>query len=992
MVLACCPLSFALNPDLDVSQYAHTVWKTREGFAKGSISSIAQTPDGYLWLGTDFGLLRFDGVRNAAWEPPADQPLPSQSITNLLVSRDGSLWIGTAKGLARWKDGKLTQFAQLAGVVIYPLHEDRQGTVWVGTIALNDGKLCAIQDSVVQCHGGGDRFGHGVLALHEDGRSNLWMSVSNGVWRWKPGTPEFHPMPGALDGIQSFADDHDALLIGTANGIQRLVNNKATPYPVSGATRQFRVQRLLPDRDGGLWIGTSNQGVAHVHQGRTDTFTLRDGLSGDYVTALFEDREGSIWIATLSGLDRFRDLAVPTFAVAQGLSSADALSVLGTKDGSIWIGTPGGLSRWRSGQFATLGSDRYKPDGNAAPRSSAHSLFQDTLGRIWVSGTGGIGYFEQDRFVPQSGVPGGSPVHAIAEDTEGNVWIAQQDDGLFRVSRGGAVQHTSWAELGRKDFASALVADPVRGGIWIGFFESGLAYFNNGQVRVSYSVADGLGEGRINNLRFDRQGALWAATEGGLSRVKSGRLATLHRRNGLPCDAAHWDIEDDADSVWLYMSCGLIRIPAVDVEAWAAGVDNDRDPTRAVHITVFDSSDGVKTRADAAGYSPQAAKSADGRIWFSSLEGVMVVDPRHLPVNAIPPPVNVEQVTADRRPYDVASAANPRLRMPPLVRDLQIDYTALSLVAPEKMQFRYKLEGRDADWQDVGTRRQAFYTDLSPGNYRFRVTASNNSGVWNETGATIDFTIAPAYYQTTWFLALSVASVLAAVWTAHRVRLRIVERHQREISALNERMMKAQEQERIRIAGELHDGVMQEMLAATMMLGTAKRRIADDSAATATIDKVQQKLIQAGTDLRQLSHDLHPPLLQEAGLPKAVQGYCEQFSAAGSIPVDCHADDSAGELSRGAALALFRILQEALGNVAKHASASRITVRLAREDGLVTLVVSDNGVGLDCGGLATGGGLGLVMMRERAMQLNGRFEFDSTPGHGTTIRVNIPFR
>jgi len=224
------------------------------------------------------------------------------------------------------------------------------------------------------------------------------------------------------------------------------------------------------------------------------------------------------------------------------------------------------------------------------------------------------------------------------------------------------------------------------------------------------------------------------------------------------------------------------------------------------------------------------------------------------------------------------------------------------------------------------------------------------------------------------------------------VRLRIVERHQREISTLNERTMKAQEQERIRIAGELHDGVMQDMLAATMMLGTAKRRISESSDAIATIDKVQQKLIQAGTDLRQLSHGLHPPLLREAGLAKAVQSYCEEFSAASTIPVSCEADEAASELSRGSALTLFRILQEALGNVAKHAQAGRIDVGLMREKGFVTLVISDNGVGLKRSALSTGSGLGLVMMRERAAQLDGQFDFDTAPGHGTTIRVRVPFR
>jgi signal transduction histidine kinase len=379
-------------------------------------------------------------------------------------------------------------------------------------------------------------------------------------------------------------------------------------------------------------------------------------------------------------------------------------------------------------------------------------------------------------------------------------------------------------------------------------------------------------------------------------------------------------------------------------------------------------------------------------LWFISQGGVGLLDPRNLPSNPLPPPVHIEQITADRHAVDVAATGPKGLRLPPLTRSLQIDYTALSLVAPERMQFRYQLEGWDRDWQQVGTRRQAFYDNLSPGNYRFRVAATNNDGVWNETGAAIDFSIAPAYYQTTWFLVLSIGLVGAAVWGAHRIRLRIIKTHEREIIALNERLMKAQEQERIRIAGELHDGVMQQMLAATMMLGTAKRRVPQDSEARGTLDKIQEKLIQAGTDIRQLSHDLHPPMLQESGLPEAVRSYCDEFSAASGIAVSCDADEHVRDLSRGAALALFRILQEALGNAAKHARAKQIRVSLTRSDDLITLVVSDDGVGFDRSRLTTSGGLGLITMRERAGQLNGKFEFESAPGRGTTIRVVIPFR
>jgi signal transduction histidine kinase len=445
-------------------------------------------------------------------------------------------------------------------------------------------------------------------------------------------------------------------------------------------------------------------------------------------------------------------------------------------------------------------------------------------------------------------------------------------------------------------------------------------------------------------------------------------------------------IQDDLGSLWLKMACGLVRIRREEAVAWTSG--------RSVLIkpAVFDAADGVRDESIPSGYSPYVAKAGDGRLWFVGMDGVNVLDPRHLPWNGVPPPVHIEQIVADRESYDADALVMGHKRLAALTRDLQINYTALSLVAPEKNRFRIKLEGWDSDWQDVGTRRQAFYSNLPPRTYRFRVIASNNSGVWNDAGASVDFSVASAYYQTMSFRALSVAMVVAFAWGAHRVRVRIVEKHEREISALNERMMKAQEQERIRIAGELHDGVMQQMLAVTMILGTAKRRIAGDSDAAATIDKAQEKLIQAGAEIRQLSHGLHPPVLQEAGLPAALQVYCEQFSEASRIPVSCDCDESARDLSRGAALALFRIVQEALGNAAKHAHPTRIAVRLSRSGDVVSLSVTDDGVGFDPGRLGTSGGLGLVMMRERASQLNGTFEFESAPGRGTIIKVVIPFR
>src|SRR5215213_637255 len=601
LLLAWCPSAFALNPALDVNQYAHTSWQMRDGFPKGQITSIAQTPDGYLWLGTEFGLIRFDGIKNVVWTPPANQQLPSNFIFSLLVARDGTLWIGTVKGLVSWKGGKLTQYAELAGRYIFTLLEDREGSVWASGLTVTSGRLCAIRNGSVQCSGEGS-LGRGVFNLYEDSKGNLWAGVKDGLWRWKPGPPKFYSLAGEPDGIQCFGEDNDGtLLVGWNGGIHRFTDGKTVPYLIPGRTGPIRAQRLLRDRDGGLWIGTFNEGLAHIHDGRTDVFGLSDGLSGGSGNRLLEDREGNIWVATGSGLDRFRDFAVATFSATQGLSSSRIQSVLADKAGGIWLATGNDLNRWNSGQLSVL-----NVSSNQSNSFKPNSLFQDDTGRIWVSTPFGFGYLDNDRFISVSTVPGA--VVAMAQDTTGNLWISNEHAGLFQVRGGSVVQQIAWSNFGRNDHVSAIAPDAEHGGVWLGFFLGGIVYYSDGQIRASYGVADGLTQGRVSDLQVDKDGALWVATEGGLTRVKNGRVTALNSQNGLPCNAVHWVREDDAGSFWLYTACGLVRIARAELADWSAAMDQGIDRKPAIHATVFDGSDGVKIVASGNHFFPQVAK------------------------------------------------------------------------------------------------------------------------------------------------------------------------------------------------------------------------------------------------------------------------------------------------------------------------------------------------------------------------------------------------
>ena len=421
VLLACCRCASALNPSLDISQYAHNSWTIRDGFFKSVIYSIAQTPDGYLWLGTEFGLLRFDGVRSVPWQPPAGEHLPSTYIRSVLAGRDGRLWIGTTEGLVSWKDGKLTHYPELAGQNVHALLEDHEGVVWAGG-SLPTGKLCAIRRGSAQCYGQNGSLGRGFFFLHEDSGGNLWAAGPVGLLRWKPDPPKLYPMQDTPLELES---DNGALLISTRNGIRRFVDGKVDAYQLPDPVGKYTPVRLLRDRDGGLWIGTTDRGLVHVYQGRADVFRRSDGLSDDYIQRLFEDREGNIWVSTVNGLDRFRDFAIPTISVKQGLSDVSVVSVLAARDGSIWFGTRDGLNRWNDGKITI-----YRKRDSGLPDDNVDSLFQDDHGRIWVSTHHGVAYLEKGRFIPVAAVPGGV-VESFAGDHGGNLWIGDQDRVFF---------------------------------------------------------------------------------------------------------------------------------------------------------------------------------------------------------------------------------------------------------------------------------------------------------------------------------------------------------------------------------------------------------------------------------------------------------------------------------------------------------------------------------------------------------------------------------
>src|SRR6266566_2310296 len=998
IMLFACACAFALDPSLDVSQYAHTAWKVREGFTKGPINLMAQTPDGYLWLGTESGLLRFDGVRAAPWQPPGGAQLPSNFISGLLVAHDGTLWIGTLKGLARYKDGKLTQYPEFAAASVGLFLEDREHTIWFGARQAAIGRLCSIRNGNIECYGAGN-FGIFVNPLYEDHKGNLWVNGQTGLWRWAPGPPERYELPrGVTSVIALTEDDSGTLLLGTNDGLKQLVGGKIQNYALPGISGHFTPFKFLRSRDGTLWIGTPH-GLLHLHQGKVDRFSVIDGLSGENVDRIFEDREGSVWVATSDGLDRFREYAVPTISRNQGLSSPAAALVQATSDGSIWTGAAEGLNRWANGRVtfyrgkSALSQNRAADEaklnvGGAAGEiangglfGTPYSLGRDDEGRLWVATDKGLFYFERDRFSPVSGVPGGY-TFSIAGDGHDSMWILQVES-LFHWSPNAAVQQIPWSQFGQRT-GRAMLPDRDPGSLWLGFYEGGLVYLKDGKVVRSYGAGAGLGDGRVNHLRFGPNGGLWASTEGGLSRIKDEHIATMTQKNGLPCDEVHWSMEDAEHDVWLYMPCGLARIARSELDAWI------NDPKHVVKTTVFDNSDGVRSVGVYGSAGAHVTQSPDGRIWFAPRDGLSVIDPRHLPFNKLPPPVHIEQITADHKSYAVSSDANKNLRLPPRIRDLQIDYTALSLVAPEKVFFRYKLEGWDNDWQDAGTRRQAFYSNLPPRNYTFRVKACNNSGVWNEAGTFLNFSVAPAYYQTWWVRSLCVATFLGLLAGAHQLRLRQVA-HQFNMR-LEERVS-----ERTRIARDFHDTLLQSFQGVLLKFHAVTYLLHDRPEAQKTLETVIEQARQAITEGRDAVQGLRSSTLVTGDLAQAISMLGEEL-AAHQTDNNCpdfrvQVEGAPRDLAPVLRDEVYRITGEAVRNAFRHAHARRIEVEIRYEQRRLRLRIRDNGKGIDPTVLNGGGRpghYGLPGMHERAKLVGGKLAVWSELNSGTEAELTIP--
>lgn len=970
----------ALEPGKALTQYVHEVWTDRDGLPQSYVQTILQTRDGYLWIGTQEGLVRYDGQRFTVFDERNTPGLSGSSVLALAEATDGTLWLALDGNLANLRRGRRFESEGAAGVP-RTFAMDAVGNLWVG----RDGELCRLQPLPRVCYSAKEGLpSERIMALASSGGDALWVATDEGLARWSRG--RFVPAdtsrglpPGAVTALVAAADG--ALWVGTRAGLYRYRDGRAEG-PLYGISSE--VWSLLLDRAGSLWVGTSGAGVFRVRDGRAEQLSSRQGLSHDSVDAVYEDREGSVWIGTRGGgLDRLSDGKVTPYGPPEGLRGEITFSVRGDGAGNVWVGTDSALNRIApNGEVTAYGAE----DG--LTNTFIASLATDRAGdELWVGTHGGGLHRRRDgRLAHYLPVEGATAEHiwSLLADRRGRLWIGSLE-GLQRLQEGRLASYPGGRDKPGDAVQSLL--ESRTGDLWVGTM--GGLYRLRDDRREESPVP---GRAAVTALHEDATGTLWVGTyDEGLYRLRDGSHHRFGPREGLFDDTAYTILEDDAGHFWMSSNRGIYRVAKRELEEVAAG------RRQRVQPLVLGIADGMRSGECNAG-GASGWKGRDGRLWFATMRGAVAVNPRRLAGNPVPPLLAIEAVLADQRPVDLTAIR----RLPAGVRRLEVRYTALSFRNADRVRFKHKLEGFDSDWVDDATHRAVTYTNLAPGRYRFQVIACNGDGLWNREGAAVSFELAPPFYRAPWFLALCVLGFVGLGAGGYQLRFRYLLRRNRKLESLIvERTEELQEavretamlEERNRIAQDLHDSLAQGLAGVVIQL-EATRGWASDAPAP-----LQERLREASRtakdcleETRRSVQALHPRLLEGADLPRALSTLVQRLSA-GEVEVELELLGTATPIPKSIEIQLLRIAQEAIANALRHAAASHIRVSLRFAAATIELTVEDDGLGMAAPPFAKEGtspGMGLAGMRRRAHRLGGDLSIESHPGRGTSVRASIP--
>jgi len=951
----------ALDPNRSLNEFGHQAWTTENGLPQNTVQAIVQTQDGYLWIGTQEGLVRFDGLNFSVFDKENTPAFKSNDIRFLEQDRQGRLWISTSYGLVCRHNGQFTSYTINEGLPdnsVGPVVEDVNGNVWIGTAAglarYENGKF-----KTFTVDNGLSRNVIQLLSPRSDG--TLLVGTSAGIQSLNGERFSTFTIPPDIlpANITALAETNGRLWLGTLNGLFAIDVTATTPITL----HNNRINALCADRDGTLWIGTA-AGLARLRNGKTETFNVANGLTSNLVLSIFEDREGSIWIGTeAGGLNLLKSKKFNTFTTKEGLPSDLVKAIYQDSRGGIWIGSNGGgLTLLKDGKFTTWTTK----DGLSS--DVVLSLTADREGTLWIGTPDGLNRFRDGVFQTFTFADGLSNdlVRSVFVDRSGVLWVGTRD-GLNSFRNNEFTTYTTQDGLAN-NFIGAIFEDS-KGNLWVGTL-GGLSKLKDGKFQT-FTTNEGLSSNTVISLYEDASGDLWIGTNGGgLNRLRGDKFVSFTNRNSLAADVIYRILEDKQQNLWCSSNKGIFRVSKSELERVANGQSTSVIPV------YYGPADGTLTRECSGGGHPAGWQTSDGRMWFATIKGLAVIDPENIPLNTAPPPIVVEQLVVDNQAF----SADQKLTLSPGTSRLDFYYTALSFIAPENVRFKYKLEGFDDNWIDAGAKRVASYTNLRPGNYVFRVIAANNDGVWNETGAAVEFYLQPRFYQTYWFYLLVALLLALTAWQLYRLRVKRMAFEFRAVLA-----------ERNRIAREIHDNLAQDILGISVQLELVARLMPGAAgAAKGHLDRARMLVRNSMTEARRYVWDLRSEELRKKDLPAVLSDTTKRLTADTGIEAVVDVTGPLQPLPVLVETNLLRIGQEAVNNAIKHAQASRINVNLNFDTHSVRLSVSDNGRGFDPNQQVADGHFGLLGMRERAEQIGGLLSIQSTQERGTEIAIDVP--
>ncbi|HEY2587767.1 MAG TPA: two-component regulator propeller domain-containing protein, partial [Tepidisphaeraceae bacterium] len=939
------------------------------GLPEGTIYSIRQTSDGFLWLGMQTGLVRFDGVQFTTVREVGGTSLENLWIRDLLPDNQDGLWLATEDaGLIHLKDGVARRFTTQDGLPSNRMHAlllDRHGSLWV----VGDGGLVSVTEGKVTRYGSEQGLSlHKPRDVCESADGRIWVGGDAAYLEaWNGTAFERHPLTSLPAGaaVRALATSADgAIWAATTHGLDCLKDGGERRFSRADGLPDEGVECVVVGEDRCIYAGTKN-GMFRIRGGEVETFSTAQGLSQSAVFSLCYDREGSVWIGTKHGLNQMMDRRTIPFTTSEGLPSNNTGPVLLDQEGHVWVGTlDAGLSRFDGKHFAVINANQ------GLSSNTVYALSNDENDGLWVGTALGLDHLRGGKvdavYTTAQGL-GADAILCIQRDAQGVLWAGTRK-GLARLVDGHFVQPATAA--GHGPLTAAVLAMGLHQGRLVLATDDGNLYTFNGAGQLQPLVEGFSAQGVVDAFYEDPDGLLWIGSRGGGLHVLDGDKTFRYSiRDGLYDDDIYGIVGDRMGNLWMACSKGIFSASRADLRQFAAG------QIKTLKCNPFSPLEALRTIECRAGVQPAACAARDGMAWFATIHGVLALDTENAMRKLLPAPVVIDDVIVNgqsRLPGRITA-------LPPGDANLEFRYAALSYVVPARITFKYRLEGFDHDWVEAGTRREAFYTNLRPGPYRFRVMAKNVDNTWSECASPVAFTIAPYFYERSWFLPLCIASLLFAAWMVYRQRVSRI--RQRLDVVLTERS---------RIARELHDTLMQGFSGITMEMQALSTRLPDTSERA----ELNGIIADAGTCLREARQSiagLRTAQDERSGLAASIALHARQMTEAKDVRLKLKLDGNPQGLPPAVEYNLLRIAQEAVTNSVKHASARTIEVCLSASPQQLRLCVKDDGTGLkDGNGSGRPGHYGLIGMRERAAQIGADLQIDSEPGRGTSINVSLP--